>query len=155
MTLPLSSSIQAGIRVAVFSGLLACAFGAAARNVEYTLPIDEVLRMPEAQRELDGSVRFYLQGQDHSAIVYRHSDEVARGNIRGAGEQEVESCKRAALKVLVHYQETARKMGANAIVDMVSLFNERPFVSRSQYECHAGSRSVVVIFRGAYAKIAY
>lgn len=128
---------------------------AQARNVEYLLPIDEVLRMPAAQRELDGSVRFYMYGQDHTETVYVHQQEVVRGNIRGAGEEEIESCKRAALKVLVHYQEKARKMGANAVIDLMSFFKQRPYMSRSQYECHAGSTTVVVILKGTYAKIAY
>ncbi|CAN5695326.1 phosphoribosylglycinamide formyltransferase [soil metagenome] len=128
---------------------------AMARDVEYTLLMDEVLRMPAAQRELDGSVRFYLSGQDHAPTVLRHSEAIVRGNIRGAGEHEIESCKRAALKALVTYQEQARKMGANAVVDIVSYFKNVPYMSRSQYECHAGSSTVVVVFKGSYAKIQY
>jgi hypothetical protein len=127
----------------------------AARNVEYTLPMDEVLRMPAAERELDGQVRFYLSGQSHTQVVLRHSEEVVTAKIRGAGEEEIETCKRAALKALVHYQSKARKMGANAIIDMVSYFDAKPFMSPAQYECHAGSRTVVVVFKGSYAKIAY
>lgn len=128
---------------------------AGARNVEYTLALDEVLRMPEAESELDGQVRFYLSGQSHSPIVLRHSEEVVTAKIRGAGEEEIETCKRAALKALVEYQRKARKMGANAIVDLVSYFDEKVFISPAQFECHAGSRTVVVVFKGSYAKVAY
>jgi uncharacterized protein YbjQ (UPF0145 family) len=128
---------------------------AIARNVEYTLALDEVLRMPQAESELDGQVRFYLSGQFHSPIVMRHSEEVVTAKIRGAGEEEIETCKRAALKALVEYQRKARKMGANAIVDLVSYFDEKVFMSPAQFECHAGSRTVVVVFKGSYAKVAY
>jgi uncharacterized protein YbjQ (UPF0145 family) len=128
---------------------------AEARNVVYTLAMDEVLRMPAAERELDGSVRFYLSGQEHMPAVIWHGEDVVRGNIRGAGEQEIESCKRAALKALVQYQEKARKLGANAIIDMVSYFKEQPYISRSAYECHAGSSTVVVVFKGSYVKLPY
>ena len=126
-----------------------------ARNVQYTLPMDEVMRMPAAEQELDGQVRFYLSGQAHTAVVMRHHDEVVTAKIRGAGEEEIETCKRAALKALVQYQAKARKMGANAIIDIVSYFDEQPYMSPSQYECHAGSRTVVVVFKGSYAKISY
>jgi uncharacterized protein YbjQ (UPF0145 family) len=145
----------AAVAAAALSACLVASFSAVARNVEYTLPLDEVLRMPAAERELDGQVRFYLSGQSHTEIVMRHSEEVVTAKIRGAGEEEIETCKRAALKALVHYQGKARKMGANAIVDMVSYFDAKPFMSPAQYECHAGSRTVVVVFKGSYAKIAY
>jgi uncharacterized protein YbjQ (UPF0145 family) len=126
-----------------------------ARDSEYTLPMDEVLRMPAAQRELDGSVRFYLEGQHHEAVVFTHMEETVTGKIRGSGPEEVESCKRAALRALVAYQTKAKKMGANAVIDMVGFFKEKPFISQSQFQCHAGSRTVVVVFKGTFAKVAW
>lgn len=128
---------------------------AGARDAVYTIPMDEVMRMPAAQRELDGSVRFYLDGQDHQEVVFMHSEETVTGRIHGAGREEFESCKRAALQALVAYQVKARKMGANAVIDMVSNHGGKLFISRSQFECHAGSRTVSVVFKGSFAKVAW
>jgi uncharacterized protein YbjQ (UPF0145 family) len=143
--------------VALFATLLACMLGtpAIARDTPYKLPFAEVLEMPEAKTKLDGTVKFYLAGDRKvPAVLQKLGDDVSNKKTNGVGKDDVDGCKWAALSALISFQEKAKQLGANAVVDIVSYYKKNTFSSPTEYECHAGAMIIGVALKGNYAKVA-
>ena len=127
---------------------------ALARDTEYKLPFAEVLEMPEAQDKLDGSVKFYLAGQKTPKVLEKKGDDTSNKKTNGVGKDDAYGCKWAALSALVAFQEKAKQMGANAVIDIVSYYKKDTFKSATEFECHAGAFVIGVALKGTYAKVA-
>ncbi|MES2091232.1 MAG: excinuclease ATPase subunit [Pseudomonadota bacterium] len=127
---------------------------ALARDTELHLPFAEVLSMPEAQSKLDGSVKFYLAGQKTPKILQRMNSDVSNRKTNGVGKADDEACRWAALSALIAFQDKAKSLGANAVVDIVSYYKKDEVKSATEYECHAGAFVVGAALKGTFAKVA-
>ncbi len=127
---------------------------AAARDSEYKLPLADVLAMPEAQGKLDGTVKFYLAGQKTPKVVEKKGEDVSNRKTNGVGKDDQFGCKYAALSALIAFQEKAKQMGANAVVDIVSYHKRQTYSNPTDFECHAGAFVIGVTLKGTYAKVA-
>jgi uncharacterized protein YbjQ (UPF0145 family) len=140
--------------------LLAITLGASlctpalARNTELHFPLAGVIDMPEAKEKLDGSVKFYLAGQATPKIAERMSSDVSNRKTNGFGKSDETACNWAALSALIAFQEKAKSLGANAVVDIVSYYKKDESKSATDYECHAGAFVTGVTLKGTFAKMA-
>ncbi|QNM95939.1 hypothetical protein [Chitinimonas koreensis] len=126
---------------------------ALARDTVLNIPLADVLAMPEAQKELDGSVKFFLAGQKTPKVLQKLGDDVSNQKTNGVGKSDEFGCKWAALSALLAFQRTAKQKGANAVVDLVSYYKRDETRSDSTVECHAGAIVIGVTLKGSYAKI--
>lgn len=133
---------------------LTLATPALARDTVLRLPLADVLNMPEAKEKLDGSVKFYLAGAKTPKVIEKKGEGVSNKKTNGAGKTDEFGCKWAALSALIALQNTAKKQGANAVVDIVSYYKKNEFKSATEYECHAGSWVIGVALKGTYATVA-
>jgi len=133
---------------------LTLASPALARDTVLKLPLADVLKMPEAKSKLDGSVKFYLAGAKTPKVIEAKGDGVSNKKTNGAGKTDEAACKWAALSALIALQQSAKKNGANAVVDIISYYKKNEFKSATQYECHAGTFVVGVTLKGTYAQVA-
>lgn len=138
--------------LALLAGVMAAP--AMARDSELKLPLAEVLAMPEAQGKLDGSVTFYLAGAKTPKVLEKKGEDTSNKKTNGVGKDDITACKWAALSALMAFQEKAKQLGANAVVDMVSYYKKDTFSSPTDFECHAGAVVVGVTLKGTYAKVA-
>jgi uncharacterized protein YbjQ (UPF0145 family) len=132
----------------------ACAMPVVARDTELKLPFADLLASPEAQSKLDGSVKFYLAGQPTPQVLKRIGDDVSNRKTNGFNKGDKEGCQWAGLSTLIAFQEKAKQLGANAVIDMVSYYKKNTFSSPTEYECHAGAIIIGVALKGVYAKVA-
>jgi uncharacterized protein YbjQ (UPF0145 family) len=141
----------------ILAALLLSAIAAApalARDTRYALPFAEVLEMPEAKSQLDGSVKFYLAGQKTPKVIQKMGEDVSNRKTNGVGKDDEVGCRWAALSALLSFQEKAKQMGANAVIDIESYYKRSSFKSATEYECHAGAVIIGVALKGTYAKVA-
>jgi len=54
---------------------------------------------------------------------------------------------------LLAFQERAKELGANAVVNMVSYYNQDEKTSPTQFECHAGAFIAGVALKGDFVTI--
>lgn len=139
------------IAAALLGSLSLSAF---ARDSEYRIALSEVLEMPEAKEKLDGSVRFFLAGQTTPAVKERRGEDVSNKKTNGFGKDDRFGCKWAALSALIAFQDKAKRMGANAVVDIVSYYKKDTVSSPTEFECHAGAVVIGVTLKGTYAVVA-
>lgn len=126
---------------------------AQARDTVLNIPLADVLAMPEAQGKLDGSVKFYLAGQATPKIAKRFGSDTSNQKTNGVGKSDEFGCKWAALSALIAFQNSAKREGANAVVDMVSYYKKNETKNDTTFECHAGNIVIGVALKGTYAKI--
>ncbi|MFN3440091.1 MAG: excinuclease ATPase subunit [Acidovorax sp.] len=123
-----------------------------ARNDVLTLPLDEVVRMGVEQGKLDGSVKFYLSGAKTPKVSARLGEDVSNKKTNGVGKDDAFGCKWAALSALIAFQESAKRNGANAVVDLHSYYRRNTVKNPVTYQCHAGNIVIGVTFKGTYAR---
>lgn len=55
---------------------------------------------------------------------------------------------------MLAFQDKAKEMGANAVINVVSYYKKDTFSSATEFECHAGTFVGGVALKGTYAKVA-
>lgn len=124
-----------------------------ARNTVINIPLADVLAMPEAKEKLDGSVKFFLDGQKTPKILKKLEEDVSNQKTNGVGKSDEFGCKYVILSALIKFQSSAKKYGANAVVDMVSYYKRNTTKSDTTIECHAGGFIIGTALKGSYATI--
>ena len=142
------------IAIAATFALLAAASTAQARDTRVEQSLQDLVNSPQAREAgLDGSVRFYLAGQQHPAVSSRMGEDVGNRKTNAANKSDEEACRWVTLSVLKAFQDGAKARGANAVIDIVSYYKKREFRSATNYECYAGSFVAGAALKGTYAKI--
>jgi uncharacterized protein YbjQ (UPF0145 family) len=133
--------------------LLTVASTANARDTAVEQSLRELLSSQAAKDAgIDGSVRFYLAGEKVN-VLERIGEDVTNKKTNAANKSDEEACRWVALSALKALQSGAKSRGANAVVDIVSFYQEKEFKSTTNYECHAGAIMAGVALKGTYAKV--
>lgn len=140
------------VALAIVSALSCSA--AFARDTVLHIPFADVLAMPEAQDKLDKDMKFFLAGQSTPKVIKRFSTDTSNPKTNGFNKSDEFGCKWAALSALINLQNSAKREGANAVIDIVSYYKKNEYKSATDFECHAGTFVIGVALRGTYAKIA-
>lgn len=142
------------LSTAVVLASMLVATAASARDTVLHIPLADVLAMPEAQGKLDSNMKFFLAGQATPTVVKRFSTDVSNPKTNGVGKTDEFGCKWAALSALISLQNSAKREGANAVIDIVSYYKKNEYRSATEFECHAGAIIIGVALKGTYAQIA-
>jgi hypothetical protein len=124
-----------------------------ARDTVLYIPLADVLAMPEAKGKLDPAMKFFLAGQDTPKVIKSFSVGVSNPKTNGVGKTDEFGCKWAALSALISLQNSAKREGANAVIDIVSFYKKNEYKSATDFECHAGAIIIGVALRGTYAQV--
>ncbi|MBB3295052.1 excinuclease ATPase subunit [Mitsuaria sp. TWR114] len=139
---------------AILLASMLAATAASARDTVLHIPLADVLSMPEAKDKLDANMKFFLAGQTTPKVLQRFSTDVSNPKTNGVGKTDEFGCKWAALSALISLQNSAKREGANAVIDIVSYYKKNEYRSATDFECHAGAIIIGVALKGTYAKIA-
>lgn len=128
---------------------------AQARDTRHELPLAEVVNSPMAKEQgLDGSVKFYLAGQSHPRVLQSMSEDVSNKKTNGFNKPDDEACRWVMISVLLAFQQKAKSLGANAVIDMTSYYRKNETSDPVNYACHSGALMSGIAMKGRYAKIA-
>ncbi len=125
-----------------------------ARDTVLHIPFADVLAMPEAKEKLDPKMRFFLAGQATPAVIKRFSTDTSNPKTNGFNKSDEFGCKWVALSALINLQNSAKREGANAVIDIISFYKKNEYKSATDFECHAGVFVIGVALRGTYAQVA-
>jgi uncharacterized protein YbjQ (UPF0145 family) len=104
--------------------------------------------------KLDGSVKFYLAGTQPTGQITVINDNVTTNRKTNAfGKQEQATCDWALQSALISLQDDAKKAGANAVVDIVSNYDDKEYRDSQNYECHVGFLMSGVELKAKLAKV--
>ena len=138
---------------AAIAAVLLTVLPAHARDTRHEFPLQELVDSQLARDAgIDGSVRFYLAGQQ-VAVRERLGEDVTNKKTNAANKSDEEACRWVALSALRALQDGAKSRNANAVVDIVSYYKKNEFKSSTNYECYAGTILAGVALKGTYAKV--
>ncbi|HXD38477.1 MAG TPA: excinuclease [Rhodanobacter sp.] len=124
-----------------------------AEDVVY-LSFQDTVAAATASGKLDGSVKFYLAGNQPAGKVDVVNDNVVTNKKTNAfGKSSQESCSWALQSALITLQDAAKQAGANAVVDIESYYKKQVHSDPKNYECHKGSLMSGVALKGKLAKV--
>lgn len=143
------------IKTLAFATLLAAAPVAShAADKIVHLAFDNAVKAATASGKLDGSVKFYLAGSAPTGNVVVVNDDVdLTRKTNGFGKQSQVSCDWALQSALIALQDDAKKVGANAVTDIVSNYNGSEYRAPLNYECHVGFLMSGVELKAKLAKV--
>jgi hypothetical protein len=91
-----------------------------ARDVKYLLPIKAALESAAAQKEPNRSVKFFFGTEHPPEILSVLGNAVVHRRIGTRPINDVNTCNAAFLAALVDLENQAKKLSANAVVNVVS-----------------------------------
>lgn len=143
-------------QISLALAVLLAATAVQAREVKASmLSLEDTVQMGIREGKLDGSVRFYLSGAPVPQLADQPlGEEYLHRRTSNIGKELVFACHWAALAGLMALQESAKKRGANAVVDLHSFYNEKAVKDPARFECNQTSYQTIVAFKGTYARTA-
>ncbi len=125
-------------------------YKAESRNTKHLLPIEPALQSNQAKIALkpNDDIKLYFSGQSTPVAQKTFSEIRSNRKTNSVGKSDKTSCEWAFLSAVKALQAKAKEMGANAIIDVKSDYNEKEFASADQFECHAGATVAGVVLKG-------
>ena len=138
---------------ALLMGIVVVASTATARDERMHFPVKDALETADAKAQLDGSVKFFFGDQKYSKPVRTFGSVRTNKKTNFFNKSDKEACEWAFLSALVTFQERAKRDGANAIVNIKSIYRNGEFKSDTEYECGAGTFTGGVAFSGELVQL--
>ncbi|MEX6501392.1 excinuclease [Pseudomonas zhanjiangensis] len=124
-----------------------------ARDTTLHLDFDAVVQQATQAGRLDGSVKFYLAGEQVPGKVAPLNDAVTNKKTNAFNKSDEEACAWVLQSALITLQDAAKRAGANAVVDIVSYYKRNEYRDPQNYECHAGAFVAGVALKGKIANV--
>ena len=124
------------------------------RNVELMVPIADAMAANKASERPTGAVKFFFATQKSPEIVKNLGSFLAAPRTGASGRSDQRACHEAFLWTLVHLEKRAQRVGANAVVNIVSYYKKKEMSSATEFECHVGNVIATVWLKGDLVKIA-
>ena len=138
----------------LLAALLALVPAAAqAKDEQRLFDIAFVLASPEGKERFDDTIRFYWSGQTAPTALQTLRIQTSERKTFSPTRTEQEACDQSFLEALAALRDAARAAGANAVVEIKSLYKNREFRSTTQYECRLGYFAAGVTLEGTLVKL--
>lgn len=118
-----------------------------------TLPLEDALNQPEAESRLGDDVQFFFGDESHPAVAESFGTRVTNKKTNAFNKEDAEACNWVFLSAMLQLQETARRLGADAVINIESYYRENVFRSETEFECEAGSLMAGVALRGEFVEL--
>ena len=115
------------------------------------LPFQTVVDQGVSSGQLDGTVKFHLAGSGPKGKVVNDNVTVSR-KTNAFGKSDATTCDHVLLTDLIYLQSEAKGVGANAVTDIVSNYNNVVVSDPTNYECHKGFLMSGVALKGKLVK---
>ncbi|OLF56356.1 excinuclease [Pseudomonas chlororaphis] len=125
-----------------------------ATNLLY-MPFEKVVSDAIRAGRLDGSVKFYLAGNDPDGKVVQVllTDVASNRKTNGFNKSDNDACEWVVQSTLIALQDAAKRVGANAVINIVSYYKHHVRKDLNTYECHAGVLMAGVALRGDLVRL--
>ncbi len=123
-----------------------------AETPEY-FSIQEAITRATDAGQLDGSVRFFMEGEQLPASLHLRDSVTAHRKTNSSNKTSEEACLWAAQTALIALQNKAKSLGANAVTGIVSYYARDVYKSKDKFQCHSGLVVASVALRGTITNI--
>jgi uncharacterized protein YbjQ (UPF0145 family) len=140
--------------VAAAAALMATVAPAQARDTKLMFPIAGAMAENDAKSKLGDDVQFLFGDQKPAGKVLENlgSDKTSQ-KTNSVGKSAQTSCNWAFLSAMLQLKKRANALGANAIVNIQSNYQNQPFSSVTEFECHDGAIMTGVAFKADFVRV--
>jgi len=124
-----------------------------ATNLMY-MPFEKVVSDAIRAGRLDGSVKFYLAGNQAGGtqrLIQPHV--VSDLGTNASNKSDNDACEWVLQSVLIELQARAKRVGANAVTNITSYYDQHVRKDLNTYECRAGVFVARVALRGDLVRV--
>ncbi|MDB5989210.1 MAG: excinuclease ATPase subunit [Herbaspirillum sp.] len=137
--------------------LIACAataLPAMARDSKLNLPIAAAMQGKDKAEATQGTVKFFFGDQPYPQVLEKMGSDASNRKTNAFGKSDATACNWVFLGALISLEKRAQQLGANAVINIVSNYENNVMSSPTDYECHAGAIMAGVALKGDFVKIA-
>jgi len=142
------------IPVAVMAVAALASASASAANDMLKFPIAGAMAANDAQARLGDSVKFYFAGQPTPRVESKIITDKTSQRTNGFGKSAEKACNYVFLSAMLQLQKRAQDVGADAVINIVSNFNNVEFASATEFECADGALMAGVALKGDFVRLA-
>jgi hypothetical protein len=124
-----------------------------ARDDRLRMPLADALSTVDAKAKIDPKIRLYFGNQPHPKVLQSFGTATANRKTNFFNKSDEEGCRWVFLSSVLSLQERARKLGANAVVNIKSVYRGGNLESATEYECGAGTFVGGVALQGEFVKL--
>lgn len=124
-----------------------------ARDTAHFLSFQDAVKEATAAGRLDGSVKFYLAGNKVPGKAEKLREVVTNKKTNAFNKSDEEACRWVLQSALIALQDSAKRAGANAVVNITSFYKRNEYKDAQKYECHAGAVVAGVTLKGDLARV--
>ncbi|MGB0495813.1 MAG: excinuclease ABC subunit A [Kangiellaceae bacterium] len=132
--------------------LILMSFNLQARDDRVKFPIAEVMERAKSEGMIDGSVKFLWGKKSNKKAKTTYGEITTNKKTNAFMKSDKEACDWAMLGAIKAFQQKAKSLGANAIVNIRSNYKHATFSSTEQYECGAGNVMAGVALKADFVK---
>ena len=140
------------VKILLCVALSSLAVGAQARSDLIKLTVQETLDSADAKAKL-GDMKFYFGNQKTPKVITKLGDDRTNKKTNAFNKSDEEACRWAFLSALIAFKDKANRLGANAVINIVSNNGNVEFSSPTQFECLVGNVVGGVALKASYAKV--
>lgn len=137
--------------------LIAATFSAVgtahAADDKHMMPISAAMEAKDAKEKLSGEVQFFFGNQKTPKVLTKLGSDFTNKKTNAFGKSADTACNWAFLSAMLALQEHAQRVGANAIINIVSYYKKIENSSPTEFECHTGTAIAGVALKGEFVKI--
>ncbi|WP_166653566.1 excinuclease ABC subunit A [Paraburkholderia flava] len=140
------------IRIALLSAV--CSFAAThafARDSIASYPVDAALHSEPGK--VGDDVALYFAGQSHPAVAQSLGEVATNRKTNAFGKSDADACQHVFLSAVIALQDSARKQGANAVINIKSNYHNEERASATEFMCGAGAMVAGVALKGEVVKL--
>jgi len=123
-----------------------------ASNEKMMFPIAGGLSESEAQSKLDPSMKFYFGDQATPKVISKLGSDRTSQKTNAFAKSSDKVCNHAFLSALLSLQKRAQELGASAVINIKSNYDNVEFSSQTDFECHVGGLMAGVALKGDFVK---
>ena len=125
-----------------------------ARDTRHMYPLSEAMGNEHAKAKLGGDIKFYFGNQKHPKVIKNFGEFMSNKKTNAFNKTDKFACEWAFLSAMLSFQDRARQLGGNAVINLRSYYKKNLISSASEYECGAGAVIAGVTFLGEVVQIA-
>ena len=142
------------ITILVSAIVLLGAVNVEARDDRNMWSISEALNTEDAKQKLDQNIRFYFGDQGHPKITKNFGEFMSNKKTNAFNKTDERACQWNFLSAMMTFQERAKRMGGNAVVNIRSYYKKNTISSQTEFECGSGAFVSGVTFLGDVVELA-
>jgi len=129
------------------------AMPAHASDNKVMLPIAGAMADNNAQGRLGDSVKFYFGNQPTPKILQKLGSDTTSQKTNSFAKSNEKACNWVFLSDMLALEKRAKELGANAVYNIVSNYENIENSSDTEFECHVGGIMAGAAFKAQFAKV--